>query len=214
MFLVSKFNNKNQKGNGTELKNLIPLYLNDLLENSQKIKIEKYLQEDESLRKELKEWDLIKKAYQLIAEETPEPSKEAFSKILKRLKKNRIQEIYEKLLFILTPLKSPKFSFALILLQFILILILLSHIWFSQKTYYTLSTPALIDKNLVKINIIFKETAREKEIRELLLSNQAKIIDGPYPSGVYIIGIEKDKMNKVLDAFKKSNIVEFTEKAY
>lgn len=205
---------KQDKNSKKELKKVFPLYVNNLLDNSHKKKFEKYLKEDEEFQKELREWMYIKEAYHLIAKEIPEPSKEVYSKILEKIRENRLQRLCKTFVSTFKLLPYPKFSFAVILLQFVIILFLVFYIWFSPRTYYTLSTPVFMEKNLVKINVVFKENAKEKDLRQLLLSNQAKIIDGPYPSGLYVVGIKKENLEKVLKNFEKSNFVEFVEKAY
>ncbi|MDF2954135.1 MAG: hypothetical protein OD816_001380 [Thermodesulfobacterium sp.] len=204
---------KGSKNKIEELKSLLPLYLNKSLENSKKEDIERAIKENMEIQKEIAEWEKIKEAYELIAAEIPKPSERVYSQIVRNIKNNK--EKTGIFLHLLQLLRTPGFSFAIIVFQFFVILFLLFHIWLSKEEYHTLSTPLFINKNnIVKVKVIFKEEAKEKEIRNLLLSTDAKIIYGPSPSGLYVISINKNKVSKTLKIFKNSHIVDFVEKAY
>ena len=67
----------------------------------------------------------------------------------------------------------------------------------------------------VKINIVFKEDAMLKDIRQLLNNSEAVIINGPTENGLYILQVRKGHdIATRLNAIESSQIVKFVGKRY
>ena len=82
-----------------------------------------------------------------------------------------------------------------------------------ETTYQTLTGQAVITTEGASMNVVFQDTATEKEIRELLTSVSAKIVDGPGASGLYVLAIDDPKnITAVMGTLEAANIVKFIQK--
>lgn len=195
------------------IRELIPMYVKGLLTASQHEELEKALTVCPEFETEVIEWLEIKKAYGFIEKELPLPSSRIYSKIAETIDKEKGLGFSR---FLHGKFKiAPGFSLALIAAQFLIIITLAMHMAGLKPEYRTLSAPAIKTDMPVKINIVFAENVSEAEIRKLLLQVNARIIDGPYSSGLYIIGLpSEDKAKAALKTLKKDSIVTMVERAY
>lgn len=189
---------------------ILPLYSKRLITCEKKEEIEKILCNEPKLQKELNFWDSIKRGYEKIQSDLPEPSDNIYPKISRKIKERKKIRYNIWNLFSL----NPKFSFGFIMFQFLVIIGLLFYIFNLQYEYQTLSTTEIRAETAYAINVVFKEDVKEKEIRELLKKLDGRIIDGPYKTGLYVIGIkDRDQKDRVLDILRKSGIVLVAEPA-
>ncbi len=191
-----------------KIRALLPFYVAGSLLESEKREVEEALQNYPELQKELEEWKRIKESYQELQKDIPEPSFQIYEEILRRVKTRPPSRMW----IFMRKRAFRSLEIALILIQFLVILFLGMKVYFSPG-YYTLSSPPVYKKEKFTINVIFKETATEREIRKLLLSQKARIVDGPYPSGLYVITVNPEKAARALNVFKKSPLVVMAEKA-
>ena len=191
------------------IKELIPLYVKGLLPESQKAEVQKAADEHAELKIEIDQWKKIHKAYEIIETKIPQPSFALYSRISTRIKEQKQPGVFEKFI------SSKKLAFAFIVGQFLLILALGIYILHTKPEYSTLSAPPLKIEDSVKINIVFKETATESDIRKLLLQVHGRIINGPSISGLYVIEIPfGEEVDKSLSILQSDKIVEVAEKSY
>ncbi len=193
-----------------EIKVILPLYSKRLIEKEKVKEIEKILQSEPALQEELKFWDTVKKGYEKIKSDLPEPSYHIYQKIIRRIEgKERIQNKLWNFISL-----KPKFSFGFIMFQFLVIIVMFFYILNLKYGYQTLSTTDIRAETSYVINVVFKENAKESDIRELLTKIDGRIVDGPYRTGLYVVGIkDKEKKDQILDTLRQSNIIVFAEPA-
>lgn len=189
-----------------EIRDLLPYYVRGLLSEPEKRRVEEALKKDPALREELEEWRALSGAYDLLAAEE-KPPEDLLLRLKARLRPPR------RRIWIFTRRSFPSFKTLVIVFQFLLIVFLgLKAYYPSSLRYTTLSTPVKEKGEL--INVLFQPQAREKEIRRLLLSVGARIVDGPYPSGLYVIRVNNPgEVPRVLAVFRKSPLVTLAERA-
>ena len=108
-------------------------------------------------------------------------------------------------------------SLALVAAQLLIIIVLGVYVINLKHEYRTLSAPSITETEETSktIHVVFKEDASEAEIRNLLLQMNARIIDGPCSSGLYIIRIpSQERLDDVLNTLRKNKIVVMAERAY
>jgi hypothetical protein len=190
---------------------LVPLYVKGLLPDVQREEFERSVAECPTLRDAIEEWKLIQHAYSEVECAFPEPSKSTFPRIIEKVREPVKESWFQRLM------PSPSFSLAFMAVQFIVIITLGVYLLQSKHEYRTLNAPSVVVSAPIKINIVFKENTKENEIRRLLLQIDGKIIDGPYSSGLYVVGVTSGpdiEIEKTLQALKKNNIVAVAERAY
>ncbi len=193
-----------------EIKVILPLYSKRLIENDKAKEIEKILQSESALQEELKFWDTVKKGYEKIKSDLPEPSYNIYPKIIRRIEgRERIQNKIWNFISL-----KPEFSFGFIIFQFLVIIVMFFYILNLKYGYQTLSTTDIRAETSYVINVVFKENAKERDIRELLTKIDGRIIGGPYRTGLYVVGIkDREKKDQILNILRQSNIIVLAEPA-
>jgi len=203
--------------NADELKELIPLYLIGKLTEDQQQMLEQAMKEVPQLRQEFTEFSEIRNLYREAEEDTPQPSDTVYKRIMDNIGEGKRTSVTERrgyLEILRGFFSSPRFSWGVAAVQVVIILFLLVGLP-GQERMKTLSSGYSQNNGQVRINIVFKEDAREREIRDLINSIDGDIIGGPTPQGLYIIRI-KDRRNirDVIKYLKRYKIVRFAEAAY
>lgn len=188
---------------------LVPLYVKGLLSDAQTKEFEQSATECPEIRDAIEEWKLIQNTYQSLECSMPEPSSNTYAKIMEKVRESKKESWFQRLM------PSPSFSLAFMAVQLLIIITLGVYLLQSKHEYRTLSAPLVTISAPVKINVVFKENTRETEIRNLLLQIDGKIIDGPYSSGLYVVGVKSDPdVEQTLKTLKGNRIVAIAEKAY
>jgi hypothetical protein len=188
---------------------LVPLYVKGLLPDAQRREFENALSECPDLKNAIEEWKLLGDAYKALECRFPEPSKNLFPKITEKVKESKNRSFFQRII------PTPGFSLAFMAAQLLIIITLGVYIMQIKHEYSTLSAPSVMVSEPIKINIVFKDKTTETEIRNLLMQIDSRIIDGPYSTGLYIIGIKSGAdLEKTLSIIKESKIVAIAEKAY
>lgn len=191
------------------VKYLIPLYVKGILTDSQKEEFENALRGCPDLKNEIETWKEIDKSYKAIESKLPQAPNYIYPKIAAKIKESKQIGLFERFM------PSRKFSLALAAAQLLIIIVLGVYVINLKTEYKTLSAPSITEEKLIKINIVFRENALEAEIRNLLLQINGRIIDGPYSSGLYVIGITSEKgVEDVLNRLRENSIVVMAERAY
>ncbi len=205
-----------------ELRELIPLYLNQRLSEKERKAFEDGLHQYPELLPELKEFAEIQEIYKEIEKNVPLPSDALYQKVLKSIqpqirlslvpeKKSYLGQIQD---FLKRILGSPRVSWGIVAVQFAIILLLLISLA-KEDPFRTLTSREPLPAEGIKINVIFDKESKEKEIMDLLIKAGAIIIRGPSPEGLYIIEIErKQDIKRVIEDLKETRIVKFAEMAY
>jgi hypothetical protein len=205
-----------------QLRELIPHYLNNRLSEKERKEFEEALGQYPELNLELKEFSEIKEIYKEIEKEIPPPSGILYQRVLKNIqpqirlslipqKKSYLEQIQEFLKWVSG---SPRISWGIVAVQFAIILILF--ITLPQGDGFRTSTSKQpLPGEGIKINVIFDKGSTEQEIRKVLNEVGATIVEGPSSEGLYIIKVKEDQdVEQTLKELKKTNVVQFAEKAY
>lgn len=188
------------------LRESIPLYVKGLLPEARRTEIEEATGRCPELRAEIAYWRTIECAFQEIERTIPEPSPRLYQTIMERVQRPGLFSRF---------IPSPRVAFAFAVLQFLIIIMLGAYIVQQKAEYKTMSTPSVVSEYAVLINVVFRETATEAEIRELLLKTGGKIMDGPSRSGHYRIGYTSpEHAHAALGIFHNSRNVLLAEKTY
>ncbi len=207
---------------------LVPDYHRGSLEPELKNLFDKELAANPELQEELNEFVQFQKLYHEIDDENPVPSDAIFKRIsesVDSLEQNKQREFKDipsspalsiKFLEAWAWLKeSVSVPWGMAIVQAIVIVILLLP-GTPQKSYKTLSVSPETGVNNTRVlfNIVFKDSAKESEIRELLLATNSTITSGPSAQGRYVIALAPGKPTAhVIETLQQADIVIFIEKA-
>jgi len=188
---------------------LVPLYVKGILKDAQRREFENAVSECPDLINAIEEWKLLNDAYKSLECRLPEPSRNLFPKITEKVRETKSRSFFQRII------PSPGFSLAFMAVQLLIIITLGVYIVQVKHEYRTLSAPSVMVSEPIKINIVFKEKTTETDIRNLLLQVDGRIVDGPYSTGLYIVGIKSDAdLEKTLNIIRGNKIVAIAEKAY
>ena len=212
------------KYDAAAFKEMIPLYINGRLSDSERAAFEKALESDAALKQELSEFEEIAALYPDIEEKIPFPSSDrVFSRIMNNIdaqeKKAASPDapgmVFEKLAeFIRTAFFSPRVAWAVAAVQLVLLVTLVGTMPDTQE-FKTLSSGGAATETVLKFNIVFEEDAMEKDIRALLNQLDAGIVAGPMANGLYVIEItESQPPDDVVKALLDSKLVRLAEPKY
>ncbi len=204
-----------------ELRELIPLYLNGRLSEKERQEFEDAVNSYPELKRELMEFTEIKDSYKDIEYEIPQPSDTIYKRIVSNVKsgtevsafkrKGYLEQIqgFLKGLFL-----SPRVSWGVVAVQVVIILFMLVRLPEGDK-FRTLTSEYALKGEEIRINVVFEEDAREREIREVLNKIGAFLIGGPSAEGLYIIQIKDNQDIEVaLKVLRNSKFVRFVERAF
>lgn len=217
---------------------LIPWYLNGTLEEEENKKVEEYLEQDRTSKDEVILLNLIKSAViktdETISQEISPQFLKMEESIIQRIDstpKVKIapkikvdKSLFDKLSSFFESVRFPAMNLvpiaALLLIQFAIIAGLIAKLYFEKPDQYTtLSGTESVETIGRKIMVAFDNSATEKEIRDIILDINAKIISGPNRSGIYIIEV-RDPENKaaveniIKKLRSKKEIIKLAEEAY
>jgi anti-sigma factor RsiW len=213
------------KYDAAALKEMIPLYINGRLSDSEMTAFEKALESDAALKQELSEFEEIAALYPDIEEEIPFPSSDrVFSRIMDNIdaqeKKAAISDapgmVFEKLAdFIRTTFFSPRVAWAVAAVQLVLLVTLVGTMPDEQE-FKTLSSGQTTTATSERFNVVFREDAMEKDIRALLKKIDAGIVAGPLANGLYVIEARSSERPEegVVNVLLNSKLVRLAEPNY
>lgn len=201
---------------------MIPSYLNGRLADEEKQAFLHQLETDQYLKIQVEEFSNIKESCSGLSDALPKPSKEIFSKIIERVESSENEHktnvrsddlqppFYKKLTDFF---RVPEVAWSLTVLQ-AAVIVFLVYYEPALSEYETLSSPPVsVQSEHIEFNIVFDESAMEKQIRHLLHSTGAEIINGPEENGLYTISVRNQKDNtRFLEQLKQSPFVKFVQK--
>ena len=221
-----------------DIRLLIPWYLNGTLSEEENKKVEEFLAGTPSSNEEIETYNLIRSAViradEVVGEEITTQFAEMEQSIMQRIdsaseskelreeavKDSFMDKIGQFLQTFTLPAMNPVPIAAVLVIQFALIVGLVSKLYFEEPDKYTtLSGSGTVEISGPKILVAFEDTATEKEIRDILFNIDATIIDGPKANGVYILAIDDPEnkiiVEKVIENLRtKRGIVKIAEEAY
>jgi hypothetical protein len=205
-----------------EIREMIPLYLNQTLTKEQVHGFEESIRSYPDLQKELNEFSQIRSVYQEMENETAPAPDHVFDRIMKNIETEAKPPVTEPgprvfdtiLASVGRWFRSPKVAWAVAAVQIILIAVILVSGPMKHE-YRTSSSGQATSESEARINIVFKKEAKEGDIRAVLQKIGANIVSGPSAQGRYTIAIRyKKDVDSVLKTLKKADIIRFAEKAY
>ncbi len=205
---------------------LIPDYLHNRLDQQTHARFLAHLATDADLRRELEEFTTFRELYRDTAVSEP-PADLIFEKICRTIdaRDHDTAGARQEHLSAMASLRdhlaglagwlrrSVGFPWILATAQAALVIFLLIPER-PSLTYQTLGETVITEslQTGATYNIVFVETARETDLRNLLISAQATIIAGPSPEGRYIISIPRsDHFAETIAFLEQSDIVRFFE---
>ncbi len=206
---------------------LVPEYFQGTLDPELEKNFEQEMEKNEDLQLEVQEYSQMR---ELFAESEVEvtPSDAIFNRICDSIEKEESKQRVGQAVQQKTTKASPitialewlkesftlPWSLALVQAAVIVLLLIPNH---SSKNYSTLSVAnkQTTTAAITSYNVVFKDSAREGEIRALLISIDATISSGPSVQGKYAITIPANKASEdIFEKMKKSQLILFVEKAY
>ena len=203
------------------LRDMIPLYINGRLSESEKKDFETALGKHPELSRELIEFKEINEGYKDIKQDAPSSSNDLYPRIIENIKKQKPKALLSAapglINQILRTLKSvfgsPQLSWSVVAVQLFVIISLL--IFYPTDNKFKTLSENHIAEDSGMINVVFKEDAKEKDMRRLIEGVNGSIISGPTPDGLYIIKIKNiNDIEIVLTGLKNSDIVRLAVKRY
>ena len=208
---------------------LIPEYLNGLLSSEEAAQFEAALGTDADLQTAFEGFKEIQNLYQQDTIGKPViPSDDVFNRIMAEIDTNeKIAEQSDRQITYSPTLSvrlteawywfkdSLRIPWGLTVVQAaVIILLLIPRI--PDSSYKTLGqTSAINDDTHLSFNIVFQESARESDIRKLLLPINGSIVSGPSQQGRYQVIIPHETTEgQVLSILKQSELILFVEKSY
>ncbi|MBE0584581.1 MAG: hypothetical protein IH612_12595 [Desulfofustis sp.] len=206
---------------------LIPDYVQGCLDSETRAAFEERLTSDAELKKELDDFKMFKALYGQVNDDLPPPSEAIFQKIdtaIASQEADRFRHHHPTRFLspshtsrLLTGWERLKASFSLpwglAAVQALLIVILLVP-GNPDPHYQTLGSKddSLAVPGSTSFNIVFSDSAVEAQIRTLLVTVHASIIDGPSAEGRYVIVMpEDDNLQQSIEKLQQEAIVHFLE---
>lgn len=189
---------------------LLPWYINNTLEASLRQLVDQHLEECKACRRELKEQQQLAQAVQQADEISTSPQ-QSFAKLMQRIDASEQVNTLPKSLSLLNRLRSIMKTLLqstsptrwVLAAQTLAIVVLLGNILLLSSpqvdntlSYETLSNGQQSTIAHGHIRIVFSDNSLEKDKRQILTIFNARIIDGPSPSGVYTLSINQDQQIK------------------
>lgn len=210
----------------------LPWYVNQTLEGHELAQVEQHLARCTACQEEVIRWHRIATAVRHTEASAPSPSPERFASLMAQIDATEAvgyqrRNGWETLCHTLHRYASlfhgtPRVAQAVLAVEGALILLLAGLlVWHALPTsdvlYTTLSSgEERSTQPRGQIRLVFAEQMTAKELRDLLTSMQAMIINGPSPRGVYTVEVplvvgKPDPIQSLLEVFRAHPHVRLAE---
>ena len=202
-----------------EISELLSLYDTDELTSQEREAVEQCLESDEDVRSELEAQRAMQEMFAEMGDnlERPQPD------VLKRIEANidalagspekKTEPLYGKMWgYIRSLLPKPQFAWGVATVQ-MAVLVLLVSTYHPESSYQTLSHSPTATKHSATLNIVFDPASMEQDIRKLLRTIDASIVEGPTRRGAVHRrdpGRGRHK-NTLLQTLRSSKIIQMAE---
>ena len=205
-----------------DMSHMIPEYCNNRLAGGERSAFERLLAEDRTLQDECTEFQSFQQLYRKIDASEPAPSQAIFAQVAANIGAGKgkagqrvaggrglneyLAQAWRRLQ------ESITIPWALAAVQAVALVLLLMPAT-QQTTYSTLSASQMaVVSGKPAINVVFRPTASEQEIRDLLRQINASVSDGPSREGRYVLTIgSAGGGEKALRTLQGSGVVLFAE---
>jgi hypothetical protein len=208
--------------NDNAISDTIADYCNDRLSPKGRVEFERLLREDKAVAEEYTDFREFQKAYRQIDSNEPTPSEALFERISQAVYPRR--QVQERRPcnpdgfqhYLTTFWRQLRASLAVPWMfaaaQAVVIVLLLVPLP-KQTSYSTLSsTEVAADAAGRGVNVVFRATATEGEIRTLLHAVGGSVSSGPSQEGRYVISFQvQSDLDAIIQKMRQSPIVTFAE---
>lgn len=206
----------------------IPEYLAGQLDQEETAAMDRLIHDDPELAGELDTFIRIRDSYRDMAGTLPAPPSDAFLRIMAGVDEHETagartgtavsdrSPAVRWLGFLKSWFTVPRAGWALAVIQAVIILVIsVTVVTGPSKTeYQTLSAVPSPENAIIRLNVVFNETAMEKEIRTLLTGIPADIVSGPSLTGRYVLAISgKKDTAAVMEIMGQAGVVKFVQKS-
>jgi len=198
---------------------LLPWYLNETMENTEKDEVKRHLLICPTCRQELEQIKREQGLYQSAAEEITIP--QTFSQVMTEIEKREERRIWQRIA-LLIPKPQPALAAALIGTQLLVIIGLVALLalnpWGAGERFYrTLSGPSIAEGQGPRLTILFQDGVQEKIVREAILAINGTIVNGPTPMGIYTVELRSEmspeELQRVISSLReKKDTIRFVER--
>jgi anti-sigma-K factor RskA len=208
--------------NAHGLKYMIPAYLNGTLSPKKRRELEDYLHKNPESQHEMVEFSEITSFYDDKKKEFFPPSDAVYRRIMSNIRAETkpkpaaiLWQFWTQVKGFSRPLfTSPRVAWAVVAVQLAVILAMALTLP-QDNRFKTLSLESATRGNGSIINIVFDQESTEGEIRHILNSIEATIVDGPSMEGLYVIRVQKGReMEETLQELRKTKPVKFAEQSF
>lgn len=204
----------------------IPLYINGSLAADEKEVFEQNLKKNSILKHEYMEFYEIDSLFDVLEEVNELQFEQLFKEILNTLKP---QILAKKIMsdgpkvsrigdFLKNIYAMPQLGWGMALILFTLLIIssLFSALTKPIPAYLQTDTIQTTSIDYKSVNVVFADNATQKQIRNLLVSLNAQITNGPTATGMYTLFVpgSKNKARSVITTLKKSKFILLAEPAF
>jgi len=188
--------------NNQKLKENLPWYVNNTLSNEQQAEFEQQLSTDTELQQEVR---FLSALHQHIKQDViHSPGEMGLQRLKRQIKKEAEQNASSHKS--ITTWKTFAIAASLVLVVQLGVMINLIQ---QEDTFVPLSGN---NYSATVIQVQFKDNATERKIRELLISIEGSIIEGPSKNGVYRIQLKTNDDNVVSRLQIQTDVIDFVSK--
>jgi len=188
-----------------ELESLLPFYLNGSLDDIDKARIEKALAEDEDLRQELAFAKIMQKQIQQVPEQSP--AEFGLKRLQRSLKQQQEKERLQLQSTEQTTSAKKGWQFIAIAASLMLFVQTVTTVQQQSDDYMAAGGGKTIQQGQI-VSVTFSSTATELQIRQLLLENNAVIVDGPSALGIYHLALTSEFETSLQALQARSDLIE------
>lgn len=219
---------KHQVSKSNILRELIPLYINGALSGKHKIAFEKSLKNDPDLKQEYMEFYEVEAYFDQLNTVSRQHLDQLYINIINTLEQleetgepepDEQHPVETKVDFLHHILSSSQVGWGLAILQFAVLAVVLIFVvpQYSNSVEANISAAQLMQQTTGrKLNVIFRDDATHKQIRDLMLELDLDMFSGPTKIGLYTVSVSgseqmaQDRLNKL----RNSDIVVLADSAY
>ncbi len=198
-----------------ETAELLPWFVTGTLDPMEQTKVEQHLMECITCRNELR--NIRAMAVKIAATDDPDPAAVfGFSRLKARIEQIESGQGQRVSMRALTAgwLASNSWIKGAMLAQTAMILALACYAFLTNPTpqyYHTLAATPASAATRTKIVVVFDNASAEREIRDVLVRVDARIVDGPTSEGAYTLEVARDRQREILEELRRQSIVTLAE---
>ena len=192
-----------------EVAELLPWLANGTLAGFEKAKVARHVSECIACRRELEDLRALQGA--IANDGLDSGATQAFAKLKARIERDRPRRTQPLFHRVASRWHASDFWARGLLVAQFAALIVIAGVYLSRppQYYHTLAAAATTARG--DVVVVFQGTTTEREIRDVLLRVQARIVDGPSAEGAYTLKVREGDQRTVLEQLRQQPVVKFCE---